>query len=510
MINGPFKKRQAVGEMMVYTHAKIPFFPILGPLCLVMLSACANLDQNNGTVPVNLSLVVDSTQAHNQSTVSPLMAFIQRWFPSAGSAWAQTVSDITTIQVQILGPDISEPPTTTVPVTNPTSGGIIPVSIQAPVGSNRTIAVEAMNAAKQQIFSGSVAGVTLAPGAPVNLTVTLTRTSTPPNTHHLTVNKSGTGTGTVTSNPAGISCGTTCAADFAIGSTVVLTAAPTGGSTFTGWSGGGCGGTGSCTVVMNADQTVTATFTAPANTFTLTVTKAGVGIGTVTSSPAGIDCGTTCSFPFSSGTTVTLTAAPASGSTFAGWSGSGCSGTGTCVVAMSANRSVTATFNAVPSTLTVTKVGGGTGTVTSSPAGINCGNTCSASFPTGSSVTLTATASAGSIFAGWSGGGCSGTGTCTTVMATSQTVVATFNIAPTLTVNKSGTGNGTVTSSPGGINCGSDCSQSYAQGTVVTLTAAPNGTSTFAGWSGAGCAGTGTCIVVMNSNQTVNAQFNKN
>jgi len=167
MINGPFKKRQAVGEMMVYTHAKIPFFPILGPLCLVMLSACANPDQNNGTVPVNLSLVVDSTQAHNQSTVSPLMAFIQRWFPSAGSAWAQTVSDITTIQVQILGPDISEPPTTTVPVTNPTSGGIIPVSIQAPVGSNRTIAVEAMNAAKQQIFSGSVAGVTLAPGRPL-------------------------------------------------------------------------------------------------------------------------------------------------------------------------------------------------------------------------------------------------------------------------------------------------------------------------------------------------------
>ncbi|HET7437930.1 MAG TPA: hypothetical protein VFJ56_00400 [Nitrospira sp.] len=95
-------------------------------------------------------------------------------------------------------------------------------------------------------------------------------------------------------------------------------------------------------------------------------------------------------------------------------------------------------------------------------------------------------------------------------MATNQTVVATFNLAPTLTVNKSGTGNGTVTSSPAGINCGSDCSQSYAQGTVVTLTAAPNGTSTFAGWSGAGCAGTGTCIVVMNSNQTVNAQFNKN
>ena len=493
---------------MVHTRIRTRFSPIFGLLCLAMLTACGSPDQNNGTVPVNLSLVVDSTQARNQSAASQLMAFIQRWFPSAASAWAQVVSDIRTIEVQISGPDIPVPPTTTVSVTNAAPGQEIPVSVQAPVGSNRTITVAAMNAANQQIFSGSVPGVTLTPGVPVNLTVTLARTVTPPNTHHLTVTKSGTGTGTVTSNPSGISCGTTCAADFATGSTVVLTAAPAGGSTFTGWSGGGCSGNGSCSVVMNADQTVTAVFAGP-NTFTLTVTKNGAGIGTVTSSPAGIVCGTTCSFPFSSGTTVTLTAAPAPGSTFGGWSGSGCSGTGTCVVVMSANRSVTATFNAVPATLTVTKAGGGTGTVTSSPAGINCGSTCSAPFPTGSSVTLTATAAAGSTFAGWSGGGCSGTGPCTTVMATSQTVVAQFNVAPTLTVNKSGSGNGTVMSSPAGINCGSTCTATFAQGTIVTLTANPNGSSNFGGWSGAGCAGTGTCVIVMNDNQTVSAQFNR-
>src|SRR5262245_14411729 len=199
------------------------------------------------------------------------------------------------------------------------------------------------------------------------------------NTHQLTVNKSGNGT--VTSSPSGISCGTTCQADFPINSIVTLTAAPAAGSTFTGWSGAGCSGTGTCAVVMNADQTVAASF-ATLNTFTLTVTKQGVGLGTVTSSPPGIACGATCSFNFTSGTTVTLTATPSAGSTFGGWSGSGCSGTATCVVVMSANRSVTATFNAVPSTLTVTKAGTGAGTVTSSPAGINCGNTCSASFPT--------------------------------------------------------------------------------------------------------------------------------
>jgi protein MpaA len=75
------------------------------------------------------------------------------------------------------------------------------------------------------------------------------------------------------------------------------------------------------------------------------VALAGTGSGTVTSSPAGIDCGSTCSAVFPSGTEVSLTATPASGSTFAGWSGAGCLGTGSCQVTMSAAESVTATFD---------------------------------------------------------------------------------------------------------------------------------------------------------------------
>ena len=77
----------------------------------------------------------------------------------------------------------------------------------------------------------------------------------------------------------------------------------------------------------------------------------------------------------------------------------------------------------------------------------------------------------------------------------------------TLTVNKSGTGSGTVTS-PGGINCGSTCSYDFAYNTVVTLTATPTPPSTFGGWSGAGCSGTGTCIVTMSTAQSVTATFN--
>jgi hypothetical protein len=75
----------------------------------------------------------------------------------------------------------------------------------------------------------------------------------------------------------------------------------------------------------------------------LAIAKTGSGAGTVTSSPAGIDCGPSCTAQFSNGTAVTLTEAPASGSKFTGWSGD-CSGTGACVLSMTADHAVTAGF----------------------------------------------------------------------------------------------------------------------------------------------------------------------
>ncbi|MDQ3783164.1 MAG: hypothetical protein M3349_09570 [Actinomycetota bacterium] len=165
----------------------------------------------------------------------------------------------------------------------------------------------------------------------------------------LTVTKTGTGTGTVTSNPAGVNCGTDCSEAYTSGTSVTLTAAPAVGSTFAGWSGA-CTGTGSCVVTMDAAKSVTATFnTSGGSTFTMTVTKAGTGSGTVTSSPAGIKCGADCTEPYTSGTSVTLTAKAARGSTFTGWSGA-CTGTGSCVVSMTATHTVTATFTASTAT----------------------------------------------------------------------------------------------------------------------------------------------------------------
>ena len=156
--------------------------------------------------------------------------------------------------------------------------------------------------------------------------------------------------------------------------------------------------------------------------------KAGTGTGRVTSSPAGITCGTDCPQAYAAGTQVTLTATPGSGSTFGGWTGAtGCAGTTTCMVTMNAAKTVTATFTKATAgshTLTVTKKG--RGRVTSSPAGINCGTDCTEAYAAGTQVTLTATPSRGQKLSGWSGACTGSAATCTVSMNAAKSVTATF------------------------------------------------------------------------------------
>lgn len=240
----------------------------------------------------------------------------------------------------------------------------------------------------------------------------------------------------------------------------------------------------------------------------LTVSLAGTGSGSVSSTPTGITCGADCSEAYPAGTPVTLVAAGGVGSVFAGWTGGGCSGTGTCTVTVNADTTVTATFNPQTFSLSVVKMGLGSGTVTSSPAGINCGSDCSESYGSGQMVTLTAVANPGSVFTGWSGGGCSGTGQCAVTLNANTTVTATFTPpTSTLTVTKAGSGDGTVTGT--GINCGGDCTEPYTTGTAVTLTATAAAGSTFTGWSGGGCSGTGQCTVTLTADTSVRAPFSK-
>jgi photosystem II stability/assembly factor-like uncharacterized protein len=323
----------------------------------------------------------------------------------------------------------------------------------------------------------------------------------------LSVAKAGAGNGPIVSSPSGISCGSACSKNFATNTIVTLTATPSSGSVFGGWSGA-CTGTSTCVVTMSQARSVTATFNLATSGQTLTVSKTGTGSGPIVSSPSGISCGSVCTKSFPTNTVVTLTATPNTGSTFGGWSGA-CTGTSTCVVTMSQARSVTATFNGPPVTyynLAVGKSGAGSGPVTSSPGGIACGSTCNANFASGTSVTLTAAPNAGSVFGGWSGA-CSGTAlTCVVSMSAARSVTATFNLGYMLSVAKAGTGSGPVSSSPAGISCGSTCSKAYAPNTVVTLTATPNSGSFFTGWSGA-CTGTSTCVVTMSATRNVTATF---
>jgi uncharacterized repeat protein (TIGR01451 family) len=311
----------------------------------------------------------------------------------------------------------------------------------------------------------------------------------------LTVGLAGNGSGSVDVEPSGTT--------FDYGTVVTLTAVPAVGSHFAGWSGDASGTDNPVTLVMDGHKVVTATFTL--NTYDLSVEVTGNGSGNVTSEPAAINCGDTCTASFEFGTVVTLTAAPSTGSTFAGWEGD-CTGTGPCIVTVSSARNVTASFTLIQYTLTVTKLGNGSGSVTSAPSGLDCGADCGAAFDYGTVVTLTAAAETGSTFMGWQGA-CGGTLKCVVTMNQAASVTATFTLdRHTLTVHKAGDGTGVVASLPAGLNCGVTCTAAFDYGTLVTLTATADSGSVFTGWSG-DCEGTGVCVVNVEGSQSVTATF---
>ncbi len=173
---------------------------------------------------------------------------------------------------------------------------------------------------------------------------------------------------------------------------------------------------------------------------TLSVGKSGTGVGTVTSAPAGIDCGGDCAQVYADNTSVTLTAAPAATAHLTSFAGCDSTTATTCTVSINAARNVTAAFDQnAPHTLTVAKTGTGSGDVggaaTDGTGTITCGPICTNTYPGGSVVTLTATpALAGSRFTGW--GGCDNpTGTTCTMSVTTadKLVVATFTQGPSPT-----------------------------------------------------------------------------
>jgi len=272
-------------------------------------------------------------------------------------------------------------------------------------------------------FSGDCAGATCTLAnvvAAASVTATFSPIIVVPITFPITATASPVDGGTITCTPDPVDQGGT--------STCIAT--PAAGFSFDSFSGD-CVGTTCALVNVQAPMSVTANFTpivVPPDAFVLTAGSAGAGAGTISSTPAGIDCGVTCTASYVSGTTVTLTATPDASSTFTGWSGA-CTGTAACVVTITAATTVTANFSPIVTpasfVLTASRVGTGGGAI-SSTAGIDCGAICSASYISGTSVTLIATPDATSTFAGWSGA-CTGTAACVVTMDAARTVTAAFS-----------------------------------------------------------------------------------
>lgn len=191
-------------------------------------------------------------------------------------------------------------------------------------------------------FSGW-GGACSASGATCTLTMNSDQSvvSTFVQTHPLTVALTGDATGRVTSEPAGIDCGTTCAAEFPDKAPVVLTAIGGTYVAFTGWSGD-CQGMGPCSIAMDAARNVSANFVVGAP---LTVVLQGSG--RVVADNGSLDCQETCTATVPKGAKVLLTATPAEGYKFKGWSGSGCSGRKPCRVKVQKAKSVKAKFQPV-------------------------------------------------------------------------------------------------------------------------------------------------------------------
>jgi uncharacterized repeat protein (TIGR02543 family) len=354
------------------------------------------------------------------------------------------------------------------------------------------------------------------------------------------------GSGTVAKNPD--------LSSYSAGAPVSLTAAPSPGWTFTGWSGSLSGSTNPASIIMNANKTVTANFAQNPDEYTLTLNFSGQGsVGQYPQKPI-----------YDTGDAVQLTATPASGWSFSGWSGDLTGSANPATVAMNNNKNVTATFSQNAYTLTVNVSGSGTvGRDNDGPYHLNdivhltampaagwsfsswsgaaggsvnaisltlAGNTIlnasfvqnqyalgltivgsggvvknpnQASYASNSSVQLTASVASGWTFSGWSGDLTGNANPASITMNANKTVTATFTQNPVqYSLNVNIAGSGSVVKNPNQAN--------YASNSSVQLTASAASGWTFSGWSGDLTGNANPVSITINANKTVTATFTQN
>ena len=286
------------------------------------------------------------------------------------------------------------------------------------------------------------------------------------------------GNGTVSSAPSGINCPGTCSAGFVSGAQVTLTATAAVGWSFVGW-GGACSGTGSCTVMMSAAESVSAAFS-----------QIHYTIGLSASPSAGGTVGGAGTFPAGSSQTVTATAN--SGWSFANWTESGnvVSNSASYTFTLNANRTLVANFTAITHTI---------GLSASPSAGGTVGG--AGTFPAGSSQTVTATANSGWSFASWteSGNVVSSSASYTFTLNANRTLVANFTeITYTIGLSASPSAGGTVSGDG-----------TFPAGSSQTVTATANSGWSFANWTESGnvVSSSASYTFTLNANRTLVANF---
>jgi subtilisin-like proprotein convertase family protein len=387
----------------------------------------------------------------------------------------------------------------------------------------------------------------------------------------LDVYANGPGIGSVSAYPGSLTWDGTKWSDFYdYGTAVTLTASVAPGSTFDGWTGCTVSTTNplQCTVTMDKARSVIAAFSL--NTYELTVIKSGQGNGDVVADPGTLNWdGNTGTNSYNYGTSVTLTAKPNVGSSFTGWSGGDCSGTGSCTVTMDAVKSVTAMFGSatdnvstdVPKPIPDNDPAGAVSTLNVS--GSNCGSLADVNvtlqithpFVGDLAIVLTnvPTGRSALLFAGSCGGDdnlnavfddqaatdvqCPPSGTfkpanplsvfnginpdgawTLQVMDLASGDVGTLDWwgldltcgTAALNILKTGPGSsmGNVEANPGPLTWyGSEGQSVYDWGTAVNITATPSDNCTFLSFSGACNGNASPCSVVMSGNQTVNVDF---
>jgi hypothetical protein len=383
-------------------------------------------------------------------------------------------------------------------------------------------------------------------------TLTVTKSPSPAN---------GEGIGTVMSKPMGVGCGPACSeavASMYKDQSILLKAKASTGSTLVGWTGcdssTNTGTEGTCTVKMTEAREVKTAFggtsKAIANPQPLTVSKGeGSGRGAV-KAYGSLACEAECTETtvlyqgpitepkVKAGKTVTLKQYPAFGSKFLGWTGCDTvTEVGECLVEMDEAHTVEVEYEALPNkVLTIDKAySSGYGSVASKPRGIRCATTCTqavASMPEGASVELLAKPGLETAFVEWVGGDCNGSTSviCIVTMNTDETTKAVFSKGgkaflggsePTLTLNKAGSGYGTV-KAYGSLTCEVLCTSTSAlfqgpitepkvrPGKTAILKAASAPGSTAVAWTGCDTVTeAGECVVKMEESYVVTATFDE-